>query len=374
MGVSRTQVVKFIRKGDTGEKGEQGATLRGPQAWSDCAVGYSFQQGAVGETWKDVVLYNGNYYSCVKSHTKTASNYPGSTTAESSGLWKLGDKIELVATKILLATYALVENLGVAAIDMKDSNGNILFQAKDGNVTCKTGTFDNVNVQSGRIAGFKISGNGLTNDPFTNDAYVIFRNDTHKAFAGIGGNVLPTSSGARAVARFENCDEADWWELGTNYAMLLSARGANENIALQIDGGAVNGFAMRNTLIGNSVTAKTLTRYDYNVIAFNDNECVLTLPIMQLYDDGHVIRIKRLGSGKLKLKLDYCYTPNGSSFRYTRPCLIYNQNSTLTGTDTLEFSSICDAFELVWINGMSRTVGDVTYYGAWVQYKLPRDW
>ena len=29
MGVSRTQVVKFIRKGDTGDKGEQGATLRG---------------------------------------------------------------------------------------------------------------------------------------------------------------------------------------------------------------------------------------------------------------------------------------------------------------------------------------------------------
>lgn len=152
MGVSRTQVVKFIRKGDTGEKGEQGATLRGPQAWSDCAVGYSFQQGAVGETWKDVVLYNGNYYSCVKSHTKTASNYPGSTTATANGYWQLGDKIELVATKILLATYALVENLGVTAIDMKDSNGNILFQAKDGTVTCKTGIFDNVTI-SGELKG-----------------------------------------------------------------------------------------------------------------------------------------------------------------------------------------------------------------------------
>ena len=143
MGVSRTQVVKFIRKGDPGDKGEQGATLRGPQAWSDCAVGYAFQAGKVGEQWIDVVLYNNNYYTCKKSHTKTASNYPGSTTDRNNGYWQLGDKIELVATKILLATYALVENLGVTAIEMKDSSGNVLFQAKDGNVTCNTGTFSN---------------------------------------------------------------------------------------------------------------------------------------------------------------------------------------------------------------------------------------
>lgn len=147
MGVSRTQVVKFIRKGDTGDKGEQGAVLRGPQAWSDCATGYAFQAGGVGEKWQDVVIYGDNYYSCKKSHTKTASNYPGSTTAINNGYWQLGDKIELVATKILMATYALVKNLGVEAIDMKDANGNILFQAKDGAVTCKTGTFENVTVQ-----------------------------------------------------------------------------------------------------------------------------------------------------------------------------------------------------------------------------------
>lgn len=244
MGVSRTQVVKFIRKGDPGDKGEKGAVLRGPQAWSDCATGYAFQAGGSSEQWKDVVLYEGNYYSCVKSHTKTASNYPGSTTANNNGYWQLGDKIELVATKILLATYALVENLGVAAIDMKDEAGNILFQAKNGNVTCKTGTFDGINVrnatiESGQIAGFKISANGLSNNPFTNDAYVIFRNDAHKCFAGIGGNVLPTSSGLRAVARFENEDETDQWGIGKNVAALFSAKNAAYNFAFAGSGNGI---------------------------------------------------------------------------------------------------------------------------------------
>lgn len=147
MGVKKTCVVKFIRKGDTGAKGEQGAVLRGPQAWSDCATGYAFKQGAAGEAWLDVVMYNSFYYRCKKSHTKAANNYPGSTIAENQGLWELGDSIGLVATQILLAQYALVKNLGVETIDMKDGQGNILFQAKNGNVTCKTGTFENVNVK-----------------------------------------------------------------------------------------------------------------------------------------------------------------------------------------------------------------------------------
>lgn len=371
MGVSRTQVVKFIRKGDTGDKGEQGATLRGPQAWSDCAVGYAFKSGKVGEQWIDVVLYNNNYYVCKKSHTKTTSNYPGSTTDRNNGYWQLGDKIELVATKLLLAAYALVENLGVESVEMKDSSGNVVFKAKDGAVTCKTGTFNNINVQSGQIAGFKISGNGLSNDSFTNDAYIIFRNDARGAFAGIGGNVLPAASGARAIARFENHDNNDIWGLGVNYGMLVSARGSRNNVAIQLDGGGISCAAMKNTIISE---AKTLTRYDYNVVAVNTADCTITLPVMQLYDDGHIIRIKRLGSGALRLRLNYCYTYNGTSSRYSRPCLIYDQNKTLTGTDTLLFESECDAMELVWCRDIVRTIGNTSYYGVWLQYKLPRDW
>lgn len=141
------QSLYYIASGENGAKGDRGPTLRGPQAWSDCAVGYVFQSGANGEDYKDVVLYGGYYYSCIKSHTKTASNYPGSATDTNSGLWKLADPVEIVATKILLTQYALVKNLGVETIDMKDDKGNIIFQAKDGNVTCNSGTFKNITVK-----------------------------------------------------------------------------------------------------------------------------------------------------------------------------------------------------------------------------------
>lgn len=148
-GVTHKRTVSFktVADGQPGAKGDRGPALRGPQAWSDCAVGYMFQSGASGEEYKDVVLYGGYYYSCIKSHTKTASNNPGSATDTNSGLWKLADPVEIVATKILLAQYALVKNLGVEAIDMKDANGNIIFQAKGGDVTCNSGTFKNITVK-----------------------------------------------------------------------------------------------------------------------------------------------------------------------------------------------------------------------------------
>ncbi len=170
-GVTHKRTVSFktVADGQPGAKGDRGPALRGPQAWSDCAVGYMFQSGASGEEYKDVVLYGGNYYSCIKSHTKTASNNPGSATDTNSGLWKLADRFEMVATKILLARYALVKNLGVEAIDMKDANDNIIFQAKDGNVTCNSGTFTNGTFTNVKVIGSIRNPFNLANDSFDVD-------------------------------------------------------------------------------------------------------------------------------------------------------------------------------------------------------------
>lgn len=166
---TRNIKINTVADGQTGAKGDRGPALRGPQAWSDCAVGYVFQSGASGEEYKDIVLYGGYYYSCIKSHTKTASNYPRSATDTNSGLWQLADPVEIVATKILLAQYALVKNLGVEAIDMKDANGNIIFQAKDGNVTCNSGTFTNGTFTNVKVIGSIRNPFNLANDSFDVD-------------------------------------------------------------------------------------------------------------------------------------------------------------------------------------------------------------
>lgn len=376
--ISESIDIQFLLKGAPGEPGapgQPGATgargpaLRGPRDWAACEVRTHFCSGADGEDYLDVVLYNGNYYVCTKSHAKTQINAPGGSYSETNGLWKLGDKLELIATNILLANYSLIKNLGVEAIEMKDANGIVLFEAKDGNVTCKTGTFDNVVVQSGKVGGLTIKGNGLTNDAFDDDSYLVFRNDAQGSFVGIGGNVLPASTATRAVARFENGAPVNI--NSDNYAIMAHARGARTNIALALDGGAVQGFAMRNAIVGATATAGAISREDYNVVALNRNQCLLTLPQMQLYDDGHVIRIKRLGAGTLGVRMQACYTYNGTTARQSLPTIITATGSYVAGANTHTLgSAVGDAVELVWCRDIVSTVNGSTYYGAWVEYKL----
>ena len=145
---SKTGQVIFLKKGDPGQKGDRGPSLRGPMDWEKMATGFQFQCGAAGEDFLDVVIYGGKYYQCIVSHKKTASNYPGSNY----NYWRVSSNLSFVATDLLLATYALIKNLGVESVEMKDAEGNVIFRAKDGNVTCKNGTFENVTV-SGTISG-----------------------------------------------------------------------------------------------------------------------------------------------------------------------------------------------------------------------------
>lgn len=152
-GISYTYKVPIItvEDGEPGAKGETGATLRGPQSWANCGNGYSFQAGAAGEEWKDVVFCNSGYYSCIKSHVKSATNYPGSDEDTNNGYWRLGSPFEMVIANLILSQFQIVENLGVRTIEMKDKDGNVVFRAKDGEVICKRGTFNNVSV-SGDIS------------------------------------------------------------------------------------------------------------------------------------------------------------------------------------------------------------------------------
>ena len=182
----------------------------------------------------------------MKKRTSSAGYTSTTQPYNDTSHWEKANYLKFVATDLLLAEEIIVENLIPTQIHSK--NNTFVIDA-DGNITGNAGTFNNITVESGTIAGFKVSGTGLTNDPFTNDAYVIFRNDARKSFAGIGGNVLPASSGLRAVARFENEDQNNYWGLGANYAMILSAKNADRNYAYAGTGhGVLNGHVVGHQL------------------------------------------------------------------------------------------------------------------------------
>ena len=143
--------------GDPGAKGEVGAALRGPQSWSDLGEGYTFEAGNAGDEWKDVVIYGDIYYSCVKGHVKTVDNYPGSPEDNNNGYWRAGKPMEIIATKILLAKFLQVDNLGAGAVVMK-KDGKVVFKAEGGDVECNGGKFNNIIAENGTFQNANVSG------------------------------------------------------------------------------------------------------------------------------------------------------------------------------------------------------------------------
>lgn len=162
---------KTVADGQTGGKGDRGPALRGPQMWDDCAVGYVFQQGADGEDFKDVVMYNNNYYSCIMTHAKET----GETTSDgtlTAKYWKLADKFEIIATKILLAELSFIENLGVDNIIITSQGkgkGDILLKADKNGIVCNSGTFKNGTFTNVKVIGSLRNPYSLANGSFDVD-------------------------------------------------------------------------------------------------------------------------------------------------------------------------------------------------------------
>ena len=257
-----------------------------------------------------------------------------------------------------------------------------------------------------RIGGFKVSGNGLTNSPFDNDAYIIFRNDSHNIFAGFGGNILPATSGARGLARFENKDSDDWWGLGTNYSVLISAQGGAENVALHIDGGNIQGINLKTQIIGldtisqssePSATTKyvTLTRYvnavyastqwywkntSNNDISTKTRNVYLTLPTMNHYDDGHMIMVKRGSNDGSTLTIaaggsyhrEYNSSTNKWENKYYSSYLVTENDTEETSTTKLDREGYAAVY--VYIRDLTVTMNNTTYKGAWMEFRNPRYW
>lgn len=150
-----------------------------------------------------------------------------------------------------------------------------------------------INAKEGFIGGMKISGESLTNEGFNNDAYIILRNDLSKTFAGIGGNILPASSGGiSAVARFENNRINTDVIAPDNIALLVSASGShNKNTAIMMNGGYLSGLALIPLQVDSN---ETLVNRDVWVSCYNTSNITITLPTKP--EKGKVFYLRQINS------------------------------------------------------------------------------
>ena len=234
----------------------------------------------------------------------------------------------------------------------------------------KINTDGSMQASAGQIAGMQISGDGLTNEGFDNDAYIVLRNDTHKVFAGIGGNVLPASTGTRAVARFTN-EESGRYYGDINYAIFCGAKGAATNVALDMTlGGYITGLRIKNTRLssgGSSYNSPVAIPKGTNSVILGGSG-YYQLPKMNKEDDGYVVFVKNDYDGAVYLRSNTSITSTGLS---RTSFILYDRGS---NTTDLVIKSRGDAMIFVYHRDVNIAGKENTKVGCWTQYKCPRDW
>jgi hypothetical protein len=210
------------------------------------------------------------------------------TTASMAGMFAINQSGELVS--LVSATtegvYIKASSIKIEGLVTANQNFKILedgsIEAVNANLTGK------ITATSGKIGGFTISGSGLTNTPFGsgNDAYIIFRDDPHSIFSGIGTNVLPEASGVTAAARFENNDTSGFYS--NNIAAYFQASGGVNNYAVYMAAGCIGGFAIAVKQISSNTTA---TKADCYFSCYNTSTITLTLPVPTTVGKIYYLRI-----------------------------------------------------------------------------------
>ena len=385
-----SQPVVVANFAEAGKMGKNGCIVRNSEGWKSGATYHNDSALTLEQKYIDLIYIedsNANdgwsIYQCNVTHTATGSSFnPSATDSDGNKLWvKLSDagpmysplvvaknavlkfaqgqQFNLMEGNNIFGSFRWVKNNADYAFWIGGTEGSKAttsitrggkFKSTEaeitGKITATSGTFNNVLIVSGKIAGFTIEGNTLKNYPWTNDASIIFRNDNKGCFAAIGGNVLPVSTGVRAVARFENEDKTDQWNIRNNYAMYLSAKNGMYN------------FAFYGT--GSGILDGSIVGYGFQTVQANDSKTCFGLSPQKAL--RFVVTVTTNGASiglpKLSLLCNFLGISKGTEFivelginielsgaKYT---MIYGRTDIVNNMNTDEFPSVSWSQKLIF--------------------------
>lgn len=377
-----SQPVVVANFAEAGKMGKNGCIVRNSEGWKSGATYHNDSALTLEQKYIDLIYIEDNnandgwsVYQCNVTHKATGSSFdPSAVDSNNNKLWvKLSDagpmytplivgknavlkfaqgqQFNLMEGNNIFGSFRWVKDNADYAFWIGGTEGSKAttsitrggkFKTTEaditGKITATSGTFNNVTISSGKIAGFAIRGNSLTNDSWENDASVIFRNDNKKCFAGIGGNVLPVETGVRAVARFENEDKTNQWNIRNNYAMYLSAKNGLYNFAFYGNGsgilnGAIEGYGFQTVQANDSKTCFGLIpqkalRF---VVTVTASGASMALPKLSLLCNFLGISKGTEFFVELGIKIEF------SGARYT---MIYGRTDKVNDMNTDEFPSV----------------------------------
>ena len=194
-----------------------------------------------------------------------------------------------------------------------------------GTVNATSGVFNNVDVQTGKIADFNISGSHLGiqeelggDGMFLYNQYIGFRKseDGHKREAIVGENVLLSFSGITGLAKYENTTTEDYEAImGTGYGVISNVSGYKNSYAFASEKGVFAGFRPHVAILGSDNSPLQLGKYHHTILALyggtivldgtpeNGQEYEIICPNTSV-EEGRVQIITNDGTGNIYLMYD----------------------------------------------------------------------
>ena len=159
-----------------------------------------------------------------------------------------------------------------------------------GVVEALSGVFNNVNVQTGKIANFNISEShlgiennidyegSLANGMSLYERYIGFTNKeagyTRSAF--VGHNVLPSFGGITALAKFDNTTTESFETImGTGCGVISNVSGYKDSYAFASEKGVFAGFRPHVAILGSDNSPLQLGKYHHTILALYGGTIVL---------------------------------------------------------------------------------------------------
>lgn len=269
----------------------------------------------------DIVMYQGHYYQCIKTHTSTSNTPPDSTAG--AEYWRLANEYEFIATKVLVADTAAVEVLNGGSLVVHDDTNTVTggmsggTNANNNDVIIWAGDTQNnkdsapfriledgtlystqanisgvVNANSGEIGGFNITQHSIESTQGAyDDSGTSMNNTSFHLFSSKdnGGSFLGYTGSNQTVLLGLNCAAAgtsptalrvEKSHAQPNVGIYLDIHNTQGSItssdspAIQVNRGCYAGFRPKITTVYSSIN---ITNLDFFIIACADN-CTITLP------------------------------------------------------------------------------------------------
>lgn len=139
---------RWAYDGIDGANGDKGAKMR-MRTW---ASGVRYLQGAEGEEFYDIVVYETKLYLCTKTHTSSSSNNPIKSIESYLGYWESAQQWTFIATQLLLAGKIVSDKI---TADLIDADG---ITAKDVDISGK------ITATRGTVGGFLIDRSSIKSE------------------------------------------------------------------------------------------------------------------------------------------------------------------------------------------------------------------